>query len=257
MDRAPYMGEGFITSIVSGRGELMGSIVQDVQHGFRRLRRSPGFAATALLTLALGIGATTAIFTLIYQVILRSMPVEHPEQIYKVSKETDCCVDGGLQGDWHLFSYDLYRTPRDHTPGIDGMAATSAGAITVSARRKGEAAAQPLNVRVVSGNYFSVLGVRPFTGRLLREEDDHEGATPVAVISHAVWQAKFHGDPSIVGETVTMTGHPVTIVGIGAEGFFGDRNQGDPAGVWLTLAQEPVFEPERRLYKLPQSHWLD
>jgi predicted permease len=235
----------------------MGSILQDVQYGFRRLRRSPGFAATALLTLALGIGATTAIFTLTYQVLLRSMPVEHPEQIYKVSKETDCCVTGGLQGDWHLFSYDLYRTLRDHTPGIDGIAATQAGAITVSARRKGDAAVQPLTVRVVSGNYFSVLGVRPFAGRLLREEDDHDGATPVAVISHAVWQAKFHGDPSIVGETVTMTGHPVTIVGIGAEGFFGDRNQGDPAGVWLTLAQEPVFEPERRLYKLPQSHWLD
>jgi predicted permease len=235
----------------------MGSILQDVQYGFRRLRRSPGFAATALLTLALGIGATTAIFTLTYQVLLRSMPVEHPEQIYKVSKETDCCVTGGLQGDWHLFSYDLYRTLRDHTPGIDGMAATQAGAITVSARRKGDAAVQPLTVRVVSGNYFSVLGVRPFAGRLLREEDDHEGATPVAVISHAVWQAKFHGDPSIVGEAVTMTGHPVTIVGISAEGFFGDRNTGDPAGVWLALAQEPMFEPERRLYKLPQSHWLD
>ncbi len=114
----------------------MGSILQDVQYGFRRLRRSPGFAATALLTLALGIGATTAIFTLTYQVLLRSMPVEHPEQIYKVSKETDCCVTGGLQGDWHLFSYDLYRTLRDHTPGIDGMAATQAGAITVACGRR-------------------------------------------------------------------------------------------------------------------------
>src|SRR5260370_23964089 len=137
------------------------------------------------------------------------------------------------------------------------MAATQAGAITVSARRQGDAAVQPLPVRVVTGTYFSVLGVRPFAGRLLREEDDHEGATPVAVISHAVWQAKFHGDPSIVGEAVTMTGHPVTIVGISAEGFFGDRNTGDPAGVWLALAQEPMFEPERRLYKLPQSSWLD
>src|SRR5260370_7838129 len=107
----------------------MGSILQEVQYGFRRLRRSPVFAATALLTLALGIGATTAIFTLTYQVLLRSMPVEHPEQIYKVSKETDCCVTGGLQGDWHLFSYDLYRTLRDHTPGIYGMAATHAAAI--------------------------------------------------------------------------------------------------------------------------------
>src|SRR5260370_5505137 len=154
----------------------MGSILQEVQYGFRRLRRSPWFAATALLTLALGIGATTAIFTLTYQVLLRSMPVEHPEQNYKVSKETDCCVTGGLQGDWHLFSYDLYRTLRDHTPGIDGMAATQAGAITVSARRKGDAAAQPLGVRLVSGNYFSRLAVGPVAGRLVRARGDRERA---------------------------------------------------------------------------------
>ncbi|QNI37049.1 ABC transporter permease [Edaphobacter albus] len=235
----------------------MGSIVQDVRYGFRRLRRSPGFAATALLTLALGIGATTAIFTLVYQVMLKSMPVDHPEQLYKVGKEIECCVDGGMQGHWRIFSYDLYRDLRDHTPGIEGMAAVEAGNITVSAWRKGEPVAQPLNVRVVSGNYFSVLGVRSFAGRLLRPEDDHEGSPAVAVISYAIWQSKFHGDPSIVGETMMFTGHPVTIVGISAPGFLGDRNQGDPTGVWLGLAQEPILQPERKLYTQPQSHWLD
>ena len=235
----------------------MESMVQDVRYGFRRLRRAPGFAATALLTLALGIGATTAIFTLVYQVMLKSLPVDHPEQLYKVGKEIECCVDGGLQGHWRIFSYDLYRDLRDHTPGIDGMAAVEAGNITVSARRKGEPAAQPLNVRVISGNYFSVLGVKPFAGRLLRPEDDHEGAPAVAVISYAIWQSKFHSDPSLLGETMMLTGQPVTIVGISAPGFLGDRNQGDPAGVWLPLAQEPMLQPERKLYTLPQSHWLD
>jgi predicted permease len=235
----------------------MRSILQDVRYGFRRLLHSPAFATTAILTLALGIGATTAIFTLAYQVILKSMPVEHPGQIYKVGKEIECCVDGGLQNDWRIFSYDLYRTLRDQTPGIDGMAATQAGEITVSARRKGDGSAQPLSIRMVSGNYFSVLGVRPFAGRLLRPEDDQESAPPVAVISYAIWQSKFHGDPSLVGETILLTGHPVTIVGIGAAGFLGDRNTGDPAGVWLALAQEPVFQPDRKLYQLPQSHWLD
>jgi predicted permease len=235
----------------------MGSILQDVRYGFRRLRRSPGFATTAILTLALGIGATTAIFTLTYQVILKSLPVEHPEQLYKVGKEIECCVDGGLQDDWRIFSYDLYRTLRDQTPGIEGMAAVQAGGINVSARRKGESAAQLLSLRVVSGNYFSVLGVKPFAGRLMRPEDDREGAPAVAVISHAIWKSKFHGDPSIVGETVMFTGHPVTIVGITSEGFLGDRNQGDPAGVWLALAQEPMLQPERKLYTLPNSHWLD
>ena len=235
----------------------MGSILQDVWYGFRRLRRSPGFTTTALLTLALGIGATTAIFTLTYQILLRSIPVEHPEQLYKLGKETTCCVDGGLQGHWRLFSYDLYRQLRDQTPGTDGMAAVQAGSIRTSVRRKGDATAQPLDVRLVSGNYFSVLGVKPFAGRLLRPEDDRESAAPVAVISHAVWQTKFHGDPSVVGETMMLSGHPVTVVGITADGFLGDRNTGDPAGVWLTLAQEPVLNPVRKLMKLPQSHWLD
>jgi hypothetical protein len=235
----------------------MGSILQDVRYGFRRLRRSPGFAVTALLTLGLGIGATTAIFTLSYQVLLRSMPVEHPEQLYKVGKKIDCCVDGGLLGDWYIFSYDLYRHLRDQTPGIDGMAATEAGVIRTNARRKGDTAGQPVDVRVVSGNFFSVLGVRPFAGRLLRPEDDREGAPAVAVISYAIWQTKFHGDPGLVGETIMLTGNPVTVVGISAAEFLGDRNTTDPAGVWLTLAQEPILNPARKLMKLTQSNWLD
>jgi predicted permease len=234
----------------------METLIQDIRHGFRRLRRAPGFTLTALATLALGIGATTAIFTLTYQVILRSMPVEHPEQLYKVGKEIECCVDGGLQGHWRIFSYDLYRTLRDETPGIDGLAAVQAGTTTVSARRKNDSAAQTLDVRFVSGNYYSVIGVKPFAGRLLTPEDDREGAPPVAVISHAIWQSKFNSDPTLVGSSVMLTGHPVTIVGITAENFLGDRNDGDPAGVWLPLAQEPVINA-RHLYQTPNAHWLD
>jgi len=234
----------------------METILQDTRHGLRRLRRAPGFTITALATLALGIGATTAIFTLTYQVILRSMPVEHPEQLYKVGKEIECCVDGNLQGHYRIFSYDLYRALRDETPGIDGLAAVQAGTTTVSVRRKGDSAAQTLDVRFVSGNYYSVIGVKPFAGRLLTPEDDREGAPPVAVISHAIWQSKFNSDPTLVGSSVTLTGHPVTIVGITAEDFLGDRNDGDPAGVWLPVAQEPVLNA-RHLYLMPNAHWLD
>ena len=234
----------------------METILQDLRHGLRRLRRAPGFTLTALATLALGIGATTAIFTLTYQVILRSLPVEHPEQLYKVGKEIECCVDGGLQGHWRIFSYDLYRTLRDETPSIDGLAAVQAGSTTVSARRKNDSAAQTLDVRFVSGNYFSVVGVKPFAGRLLTPEDDREGAPPAAVISHAIWQSKFNSDPTLVGSSVMLTGHPVTIVGITAESFLGDRNDGDPAGVWIPLAQEPVLNA-RHLYQTPNAHWLD
>jgi predicted permease len=236
---------------------MMGSILQDVRHGLRRLRRSPGFTLSALLTLSLGIGATTAIFTLSYQVLMRSMPVDHPEQLYKVGREIECCVDGGLQGDWRIFSYDLYRTLRDETAGMDGLAAVQAGATTVSARRQQDSAAQTLDTRFVSGNYFSVLGVQPVAGRLMRPDDDREAAHPVAVISYAVWQSKFDRDPSIIGATVTLTGHPVTIIGITPKNFLGDRNAADPAGVWIPLAQEPVINPARQLYLTPNAHWLD
>ena len=232
-------------------------LLQDVRYALRQLRRSPGFAATAVLTLALGIGATTAIFTLTYQVILRSLPVSHPEQLYKVGKEIECCVEGGLQDDWRIFSYELYKQMRDHTQGVDGMAAVGAGATMVSARADGEASVQPLEVRFVSGNYFDLLGVKSFQGRLLRPEDDREGAAPVAVLSHTVWVTKFHSDPHLVGSTLLFTGHPVTVAGISAEGFLGERNTGDPAGVWMTLAQEPTLEPERSLMHYPNANWLD
>jgi len=236
----------------------MHSILADIHFALRQLRKSPGFAATAILTLALGIGATTAIFTLVYQVMLRSLPVSHPEQLYKVGKNCGSCVEGGFQDDWTVFSTELYRTLRDQTPGIAGMAASEAGAVNVSARKAGDtAAAQPLFVRFVSGNYFSVLGVESHTGRMLRLDDDREGAAPAAVLSYTLWRTKFAADPHLVGSTLLLTGHPVTVVGIAAQNFVGDRNQADAAGVWIPLAQEPVFEPSRTLNKFPATNWLN
>ena len=235
----------------------MGTLGQDLRYSVRRLRLSPGFAATAVLTLALGIGATTAIFTLLYQVLLRSLPVQHPEQLYKVGKDVNCCVSGGMQDDWQLFGYDLYRTLRDETSGTAGVAAVEAGTMTLSARREGETSSQPVDVRVISGNYFDVLGVKPYLGRLLQPGDDHAGAAPVAVLSYAVWQSRFHGDPHLVGSTLLLSGTPVTVVGVGAANFLSERNDGDPAGVWLPLSQEPMLEPERKLLHSPGSHWLD
>ncbi|HEY0785727.1 MAG TPA: ABC transporter permease, partial [Acidobacteriaceae bacterium] len=220
--------------------------------------RSPGFAATAVLTLALGIGATTAIFTLVYQVILRSLPVAHPEQLYKVGKGVECCVTSGLQDHWQLFSYDLYSGIRKQLPAAASVAAVQAGQTTLSARRQGDSGvAQPLVVRFVSGNYFSVLGVQPYAGRLLRDDDDREGAAPGVVLSYTLWKTKFAGDPGLVGRTLLLSGNPVTVIGIAAVGFVGERNQQDPPGVWLPLVQEPTLEPERRLSKFPNMHWLD
>ena len=236
----------------------MHSLTQDLRFALRRLRKSPGFAATAILTLALGIGATTAIFTLIYQVILRSLPVTQPAQLYMVGKDIQCCVSGGTQDDWSLFSLDLYRYLRDHSTGIDSMAAVQASSVNVAMRRPGESGvALPLRARLVSGNYFTTLGVRVLAGRLLSPQDDDPAAPAAAVLSYALWQANFHADPALVGSTLLLSGHPVTVVGITAPGFYGERNEADPSGLWMPIAQEPLLEAERNLVAFPGAHWLD
>ncbi len=233
------------------------TILADTRYALRQLRKSPGFAITAVLTLALGIGATTSIFTLVYQVLLRSLPVAHPEQLYKLGKDNNSGVSGGLQSNWSLFSYDCYKYLRDQTPDTAGIAAVESGLTTVSLHRSGEAASQPLTAHFVSGNYFSVLGVKPYAGRLLTPEDDREGAPPAAVVSYTLWRTKFASDPHLVGSTLLLTGHPVTIVGIGAESFLSERQIEDPPGLWIPLAQEPVFEPAYPLMRYPGSGWLD
>ncbi len=239
----------------------MHNTLHDLRYAFRQLRRSPGFTVTAVLILALGIGANTAIFSLVYQVLLRSLPVAHPEQIYKIGKGLDCCVDAGARGDWKIFSYDMYQSLRDHTPGVDGMAAVQAGSLTFSVRRAGSSgsvdAAQPLSARFVSGNYFPVLGVPAFAGRLLQPGDNRKGSAPVAVISYSLWQTRFAGDPHLLGSTLLLTGHPVTVVGIAAETFLGERNETNPPGIWLPLVLEPELQPDRKLMLFPGEQWLD
>ena len=236
----------------------MNSILQDIRFALRRMRRSPGFVATAVLTLALGIGATTAIFTLVYQVILRSLPVEHPDQLYKIGKGDDCCVTSGLQDPWNLFSYDLYQQLRDGTPGTQGIAAVSAREFSISARRPGkDSGSQALGMEYASGNYFPLLRMEPYAGRLLQPEDDREGAAPVAVVSYSLWQTKFAADPRLVGSTLLLSGYPFTVVGITASNFLSERNKTDPAGVWVPLAQELTLDPDQKLLRMPGMHWLD
>ena len=237
----------------------MQTLWNDLRYALRQLRRSPSFALTAILTLALGIGATTAIFTLVYQVIMRSLPVAHPEQLYKLGKES-CgnCTSGGLQDDWTVFSTEQYHALRDQTPGIAGMAASEAGAVGTSVRKAGDSAtAQVLAARFVSGNYFSLLGVQTYQGRTFRPDDEREGAAPVAVVSYTLWRTKFGADPHLVGSTLLLTGHPVTVVGVTAPNFLGERNRADPPGLWLPLPFEPILEPDRSLNKFPGRGWLN
>ena len=165
----------------------MGKLLKDVQYALRQFRRSPGFAITAALTLSLGIGATTAIFTLIYNTMLKAMPVQHPSKLYMVGREPTCCNYGGVQGDdWRIFSNDLYLYFRDHTKGFESLTAFQSFRLSLLTRRVGDS--QPpitLQGRFVAGNEFSTLGVPLALGRPLQPSDDTESATPVAVISTA------------------------------------------------------------------------
>jgi predicted permease len=238
----------------------MGKLLKDVQYALRQFRRSPGFAITAALTLSLGIGATTAIFTLIYNTMLKALPVKHAARLYMVGKEPTCCNYGGLQGDkWEIFSNDLYLYFRDHTKGFESLTAFQSFSTPLLTRRVGDAQ-PPVTVpgRFVAGNEFSTLGVPLALGRPIQPSDDTEGAPPVAVISYRMWQRRLGLDPHILGTSFTMNGVVVTIVGVTAPEYQGEIVQSDPPELWLALNQEAKFTGADAAHTHhPDTHWLD
>jgi macrolide transport system ATP-binding/permease protein len=231
--------------------------MQDLGYAWRRLRQSPGFALVCVITLALGIGANTAIFTLVHAVMLKSLPVANPKQLYRLGNENNCCVIGGMQNNWAIYSYPLYQQFRDHTPEFSEMAAFQAGLSAVSLRRVGTpGAAEPYVGEFVSGNYFQMLGLSAFAGRVITPEDDRASAAAVAVLSYRTWQQHFGLDPSVIGATFTVNTVPYTVVGIAAPGFFGDRLRPDPPDLWMPLATEPTLNGKEGLLNRADSHWL-
>jgi predicted permease len=232
-------------------------LTEDIRYALRQFANAPGFTATVVLTLALGIGATTAIFTLVHAVLLKSLPVTTPSELYRIGDVENCCVNGGLQDDWSLFSYDKYKTFRDGTPGFTELAAFQAGRTLLGVRRTGSnQPAEPQSSEYVSGNYFSMFGIGAYAGRMLTPQDDHKGAEPVAVMSYRTWQQKYGQDPSVVGATFTFDSQPFTIVGISPPGFFGDRLDSPPA-LWLPLAAESMLNGSTSLLDFPEQDWLN
>ena len=209
-----------------------------------------------MLTLALGIGANTAIFTLVNAVMLKSLPVKNPKQLYRVGSGDNCCVIGGMQDPWGIYSYALYRQLRDHTPEFSEMAAFQGGISELSARRAGSnAPAEPFAGEFVSGNYFSVLGIGAFAGRPIAPADDRPGAAPVAVMSYRAWRQHFGLDSSIIGTALNINQKPYTIIGVAPPGFFGDRVRSDPPDFWLPLETEPYLDGENSLLNR-DFYWL-
>ena len=235
----------------------MKTLVSNVRYALRRLRMSPVFTAAAMLTLALGIGGTTAIFTLVDAVMLRSLPVADPASLYRIGDGDDCCVEGGTQDIWGLFSYPLYQRLRDAAPEFEEMAAFQAGGGRLGVRRaKVEQAARPLRAEYVTGNYFSTFGVPAFAGRAMAPADDVPGAAPVIVLSHHSWEANFASDPSVIGSTFFIEGQPFAVIGIAPPGFFGDTLRSDPPDLWIPLQQEPTINPSGSLLRQSPSAWL-
>jgi len=234
-------------------------MIEDIRYALRQFFKTPGFTITAILTLALGIGATTAIFTLIHAVLLKSLPVAKPSELIRVGDTENCCINGGMQDDWSLFSTEQYRRFRDHTPGFVSLAAFQSGRTQLGVRRAGgNQDPQPLPAEFVSGNAFDTLGLTAWMGRLLRPSDDAKGAPPVAVISFRTWQQKFGKDPSVVGASFFINGKPFTIVGIAPPGFFGEKLVSDPPSFWIPLSDSPVLtEGAFNVLDSPELQWLN
>ncbi|MBV9265694.1 MAG: ABC transporter permease, partial [Acidobacteriaceae bacterium] len=235
----------------------MEDLLGNVRYTFRQFRQAPVFTAAAVLTIALGIGGTTAIFTLIHAVMLRSLPVSDPARLYRIGEGDDCCVEGGPQDRWGFYSFPLFELLKAQTPEFDELAAFQAGGSQYGVRRAGgKAPAVPLSSEYVSGNYFRTFGVGAFAGRVLTPADDKESATPVVVLSHHIWQTAYGADPSIIGGTFIIEGHPFTVIGVAPAGFFGDTLRSDPPDLWIPLHQEPLLDGDGALLYQSVGAWL-
>ena len=214
------------------------SLRQDLKYGVRQLRMKPGFALAAVVSLALGIGANTAFFTMVDQILLRLLPVHNPRELVQLR------VEGGRFGSnsgdgQHTFSHPTYLALRDRNTVFSGLT----GQLIEQASLIGEERSEMIGVALVAGNYFSVLGVRPYAGRLLMPEDDRQrNAHPVAVLQYDFWRNRFGGRPEMVGSTIRLNGSPFTVIGVAAPDFEG-TNVGLPTHVWVPVMMKPTITP--------------
>jgi predicted permease len=237
----------------------MNQLIQDIRYAARQLRKSPGFTLTVVLTLALGIGANTAIFTLVQGILLRSLPVTDPSRLYRIGDTDDCCVEGGIpsgdNGDFSIFSTDLYQYLKENTPEFEKLAAVQAGQWSWAVRR-GNALPKSLHGEFVSGNYFSTLGLGAFAGRVFADNDDTPAAAPATVLSYKAWQGEYAADPNIIGSTIFIQAKPFTVIGVAPPGFFGDRVSDSPPDFWIPIQTEPYVRGDGSILHHAEAHWL-
>jgi predicted permease len=242
---------------------MLDSMLQDIRYGWRGLVKRPAFTIVAVIILALGIGANSAIFTLINAVVLKPLPVPNPEELVlfnSAPSEGTRTSDGDLSpGRWDLFSNASYRYFREHDKSFQDLSAFRSGESRLSVQRddaSSSEAAQRASGHLVSGNYFSVLGVNAMLGRVLTNEDDSPSASPATVISNPYWKQKLNADPQIVGRSILLNGTSFTIVGVMPPEFFGTRVRRSP-DFWLPLAFQPQIELRKSSLDDKNVYWLN
>ena len=225
---------------------------QDLRYALRTLRRTPLVSCVAVLSIALGVGANTAIFTLLDQVLLRLLPVPSPERVVRV--QTDGFYYGSTNGTGRELSYPMFTALRDEQRVFEGMLAYFPFGAAVR-EASGTQSAEMSPAALVSGDYFSTLQVQAVRGRLLTPDDDRPGAAPVAVISHRLWQRRFAADPAVLGRTLLVGPQAVTVVGVVADGFDG-MNLASATELFVPLAMDGLLDPNGSRLENHGLRWL-
>lgn len=239
----------------------MTTLLQDLRYALRQLRKTPGFTLTVVLTLALGIGANAAIFTLVNSVLLQNLPVGDPKTLLRLGNKNDCCVGyNGTRddGNYSYFSTETYEQLKKNVPEFEELAAMQAGFTyrPIIARRDGtQTQARSVMGEFVSGNYFRTFGLHPATGRLFTDSDDVQGAPATAVMSYETWQHEFAGDASVIGSTFWVNTKAVTVVGVAPRGFYGDRLTSTPPEFYLPIETMPALANVPYVHE-PETDWL-
>jgi predicted permease len=222
--------------------EWLEDLVQDANYGMRAMLRSPGITLVALLSLALGIGANTAIFGLMDVVMLKSLPVHEPERLVLFGNGLDEGISDGFPNRW-LFSYPFYREMQKRNSVFSDVASAFSMTVRVHGFIEGNSETEPMNIQLVSGAYFPMLGVEAIRGRTLSEDDDStEGGHPVAVVSHAWWRRSLASDPSVLGKKLTIGSTVFQIVGVAPPEFFGAK-VGIAPDIWIPLSMQKEVPP--------------
>jgi predicted permease len=235
----------------------MNGIVQDLRYAVRQLRKSPGFTAVAVLTLALGIGANTAIFTVVNALLLKMLPVKNPQELVIVGNPTDPNRRSNGTPSTEVYSYPLYKELRDRNSVFSGLAAAATDHHIEVTTRDSDTDAEKIIGRMVSGDYFNVLGLQAAAGRLFSDSDDTaEGANPVAVLGYSYWQRRYASSlSSVIGSQIRLNGFPFTIIGVTPPGFEGDV-VGEQMLVFVPLSMQPQIVRGRHWRNTGNTSWL-